>query len=74
MWPGGVQPTTANVEQQEKDGKIILSCATEGASIGYRVNGGKWQLYTKPLDILEGSKLEFKAIRIGFKESEITSI
>ncbi|MCK5774939.1 MAG: chitobiase/beta-hexosaminidase C-terminal domain-containing protein, partial [Bacteroidales bacterium] len=74
MWPGGVQPKTASVNSKIVNNKLELSCETEGASIGYKIDGGKWQLYTEPLEVIENSKLEFKAIRIGFKESEIGSL
>ncbi len=72
MWPGGKQPTTSEVIAKSKDGKIILKCSTKGASIGFRINSTKWELYTKPIKISSKSKYEFKAIRIGYKESKIT--
>ena len=74
MWPGGIQPTTANVFSELNDGIITLSCPTEGASIGYRVNNRAWKIYTKPLKVSDSEKIEFKAIRIGYKESSITSL
>ncbi|MCK5906215.1 MAG: hypothetical protein KAG37_01410 [Flavobacteriales bacterium] len=42
--------------------------------ISYKVNGENWQLDPESLEVKENSKLEFKAIRIGFKESEIGSL
>ena len=74
MWPGGVQPTTKQVIANKNNNTITLSCETEGASIGYRIDGGKWQLYTKPISIEKGKKVEAKAIRIGYKESDILTI
>ena len=74
MWPNGKQPITSKVITDIHKGQAILYCRTKGASIGYRVDGGKWQLYTHPFKIDENKKIEFKAIRIGYKESEITSL
>jgi arylsulfatase A-like enzyme len=73
MWPGGVQPTTSKVDYKIIDDKLVLSCSTVGASIGYQIEGVNWESYTHPLNISKGHKLKFKAIRIGFKESEISS-
>jgi arylsulfatase A-like enzyme len=53
---------------------VQLHCATQGASIGYIVEGGAradWQLYTTPLRLPAGrTQLCAKAIRIGYAESE----
>jgi hypothetical protein len=74
MWPGGKQPVTAAPTIQVESGKATIRCTTEGASIGYRLtNDGPWQLYSKPIRCESGDMLQAKAIRIGYKESEIAT-
>lgn len=44
---------------------------TSQASIGYRIDGGAWQLYTQGIDLPSAIKtIEFKAVRYGYFESE----
>ncbi|MBT5187955.1 MAG: sulfatase [Kordiimonadaceae bacterium] len=72
MWPGLVQPITLPVNFNMMNGKTFLISDTEGASIGYRTIGqNEWKLYTSPLTLDE--PIEAKAIRYGYKESEISS-
>ncbi|WP_044218016.1 sulfatase family protein [Flammeovirga pacifica] len=73
MWPNNTQPITLNVGGVYQDGVLKLNCPTESVSIGYRVNGGKWKLYHQPISTQKGDLVEAKAIRIGYKTSEITS-
>lgn len=78
FWPGMLQPETASVTFKTlKKGALSLACDTEGASIGYQINneiGSKhWNLYTTPLDISKDQKIVARAIKIGFKASEISS-
>jgi arylsulfatase A-like enzyme len=82
MWPpDGIQPETEVPSFSCGSGsfegrvEVKLTCATEGASIGYRVDDSKnWQLYTGPLAIERTSRITAKAIRIGFKPSQEASI
>ena len=59
------------------NGKISISCPTEGASIGYKVAGNdgmepkSWTVYQKPFAFPKGAKLLVEAHRIGFKESKV---
>lgn len=78
FWPEMIQPVTENVTFSiEKKGKIKLSCTTKGASIGYQLGnniGSKhWRLYNAPIQINKKQKIVARAIRIGYKASEITS-
>ena len=75
MWPGRKQPVTA-VPTIEIDAKrAIIQCATDGASIGYRLsNDGPWQLYSKPIQLKGVAMMQAKAIRIGYEESEIAKM
>jgi hypothetical protein len=52
---------------------VTLSCATEGASLAYRLGKGRWLLYTKPLVIEELATVEVQAIRLGWKASRVVS-
>lgn len=77
MWPGRVQPVTANPVAiiSEANDLITLRSETEGASIGYQllnVNeeaGESWQIYQNPFSLDDGQKLVAIAHRIGFKPS-----
>lgn len=57
---------------------VQLHCATQGASIAYTFDPGEhpaWHLYTQPLRIEPGPNvLRARAIRIGFDESEESSL
>ncbi|MEM8524366.1 MAG: sulfatase [Bacteroidota bacterium] len=73
LWPpNGNQPTTENPEINLQGLQIELTCATEGASIAYRLNkNGRWLLYTEPFSVKGVRQVESKAIRLGWKESEL---
>ena len=79
LWPpDGVQPLTGepDIFLQNQEGsenlKVILSCNTEGASIGYMLNdSGKWLLYSDPINVPGDTKISVQAIRIGYKPSAI---
>ena len=74
MWPGKKQPVTAIPVIKMEAKKAIIECATEGASIGYRLSDdGPWQLYSKPIKREGIAMLQAKAIRIGCKESRIAT-
>ncbi|PCI08415.1 MAG: sulfatase [Flavobacteriaceae bacterium] len=79
-WPNGVQPTTAKTDIKKEQGKIILNCDTEGASIAYKIADNPdekfnyndhWKLYSKPINIEKGKYLYTISERIGYKESEV---
>ena len=78
LW-GGLerQPQTSEPVIAERGGQLLLSCPTEGASIGYRIQPENdstytpWQVYQKPLVLDQGKTLEIQAHRIGYKPSEI---
>ena len=76
FWPGMLQPTTAPVRfKKQKNGSIALFCDTAGASIGYQigdaVGGTHWELYTAPLKKIKKKQLVARAVRIGYRTSEI---
>ena len=69
----GEIPTTPAPTAREINGHIELR-ATMNASIGYRVDGGIWQLYTRPVTRGAGTLLESKAVRYGYRESALLSL
>jgi hypothetical protein len=76
MWPGKVQPVTAAPQIKAAppgNGQttLTITCPTEGASIGYQVDGGRWLLYSQPVVIGSSSQILAKAIRIGYKTSDL---
>ena len=77
FWPEMIQPVTSDVKiHVNSDGLVKMSCDTKGASIGYQtedmIGEGRWLLYTKPIKIKSTQKLLARAIRIGYKASNIT--
>ena len=68
--PDGEAQVTAQPGLDFRDGLMHLS-STQGASIGYRVDEGHWQLYTQPVVIPAGKVVEAKAVRYGWEESEV---
>ncbi len=81
LWSGhDTKPQTSEPQVTSSQGKITIECATEGASIGYKVIGtervepGGWTVYQKPFEVKQGSRLMVVADRIGFEPSEIIQI
>ena len=75
-WGAESQPQTTKpvmfVSPGGNDILVKLASETEGASIGYRFEGEtRWRLYTRQIDVRPGTRIEAKAIRYGFKESEV---
>jgi hypothetical protein len=70
FWPGHQQPVTATpVIETAADGTVTITCATPGASIGYRLgNSQKWHVFAGPFKASEA--VHAKAIRLGYKVSE----
>lgn len=75
MWPGRKQPVTATpavetTAASDSEVTVRITCATEGASIGYRLGrDGRWLLYTEPVRVAGGTELWTRAVRIGYKPS-----
>jgi hypothetical protein len=53
---------------------VRISCATKGASVGYRLGADKrWRIHTGPFTVTSGTAVAARAIRIGYKPSaEVT--
>ncbi len=81
LWnDGDSQPITALPEISYANGKIDISCKTEGASVGYKIktkNGAfpkTWSIYKKPFELSKDAELLVKAHRIGFKSSKVVEV
>jgi N-sulfoglucosamine sulfohydrolase len=82
MWPGLVQPQTLLPKIEFKNGKITMSCSTEGASIAYLLSDRKispdlnsgWLLYSNPISKPQNQHLYVLATRIGYKDSEVLEL
>ena len=79
MWPGGKQPVTQApafaVDCSGPTPSVELHATTPGSSLGWRHVGAPfWSLYlySGPLEAVpRGARLEAKAIRYGYRESEV---
>jgi uncharacterized sulfatase len=67
MRPGGVWQKTAT-PVIKRGAKVEIACTTPGASIAYRVDGGRWLLYAGPFEA--PGKVTAKACRLGYLDSE----
>ena len=76
LWaPDGVQPETAPLLlNRTEGGRESLTCATAGASIGYRAKGEQaWQVFKPATRFEAGVEYEAVAHRIGYARSPILS-
>lgn len=68
--PGGLQIKTPAPSANITDGVLTVTDVATGASVGYRQGSGPWQLYSKAAKLPLTDKVEVKAIRYGWKESD----
>ncbi len=66
----GKQKITPLPEITVSGNELSISCEEKGASIGYQINDGPWQLYINPLYLIGNEKITAKAVRYGWKESK----
>jgi hypothetical protein len=70
FWPDGREPVTADPSwQRDADGRLALQCATPGASLELRLDGGPWRLYTEPVEAPPETRLQARAVRYGWAGS-----
>jgi len=79
FWPRGKQPVTEPPVFISKAGTVEMIPATPGASIAYQINNaglrpGHWQLYTKPLQAKSGDTISAVSVRVGYAQSQPTSL
>jgi N-sulfoglucosamine sulfohydrolase len=77
LWSGqDSQPKTKEPIITFENGKVSVSCETEGASIGFKVitrygnTSESWKIYHNPITIPEGSTVKIQAHRIGYVPSK----
>jgi len=77
LWSGkDSKPKTSEPIIIFENGKVSLSCETEGASIGYKIkseNGSfqeAWNIYKKPFKVVDNAEIVVQAHRIGFVPSK----
>ena len=72
FWPNGEQPVTQPPTISiNKAGMANIVPAAADDSIGYRINGGTWKLYSQPLLVPKNAILEAKSVRYGWAESAL---
>jgi N-sulfoglucosamine sulfohydrolase len=79
FWPGRVQPETSapviSVDRAAADtATLTLTSATEGASIAWTTEAGDnphWLLYTAPVRLSVPATIRARAVRYGYRESEV---
>ena len=72
LWAGAEEKprTAAPVLSRAEDGRITITCATDGATIGYRLGDtGPWSIYTEDCVVPDDEALTVRADRIGFAPS-----
>lgn len=75
FWPNGEQPVTKQPQifiNKMATASIVPSAVHD--SVGYRVNGGAWNLYSKPLSLPKNAILETKSVRYGWAESPVIRV
>ena len=74
FWPEGIQPvTTAPTIEISNDNLMTIVPANSDDSIGYRVNNGRWKIYSRPFVPPVGSSIQVKAVRYGWAESPVVN-
>lgn len=81
LWKGNdAQPITSAPVLINNNGIVAISCATKGASIGYKIilknekTPMSWHIYQDPIPLPLGAKLVVQAHRIGYKPSKAVQI
>ncbi len=72
FWPEGEHPITASPSFRWQAPMLTIRCETNGASLGYRINGGRWQVYSGAFGAAPDDYVEARAVRYGWRESEAT--
>lgn len=81
-WGGKTQPPVTAMPKVVITNKgVTISCATPGASIGYKIikagtatQSKAWDVYQTPLQLNKGDELIIKAQRIGYKAAVLTYV
>ena len=71
--PGGERQVTPAPTLSVSGGELLITPAAAGHSLEYRLDDGRWQLYTGPASVDPTNAIEARAVRYGWEESEIVS-
>ena len=75
FWPNGEQPVTKTPQILINNvGTASIVPSAENDSVGYRVDGDAWKLYSKPLSLPKNAILEAKSVRYGWAESPVIRV
>ena len=72
--PRGRREVTPAPVVEVRDGRVSIRSETRGASLGYRIDGGRWRLYTGPFGAPAGARVTAKAVRYGWQESDAVTV
>ena len=71
--PDGV-PRDYIYASRDRNARILIEPVTPGSSLEYRLDGGGWHLYTLPVYAGGAKRIEARAVRYGWKESDIVAV
>ena len=71
---GGERQQTQPPQVSVRDLRVFIEPATPGSSLEYRLDGGSWHLYTVPFDAGSAEKIEARAVRYGWRQSDIVGV
>jgi arylsulfatase A-like enzyme len=71
--PDGRRQQTSAPRAELVGARLVVHATTAGASLGYRIDGGPWRLYTEPVQVPRGARVQTKAVRYGWLESEVVA-
>ena len=77
--PNGKELKVAAPKIIQAGNKVTLSCTTEGATIGYKINNDSqnaddWTIYTGVFEVATGDSLKVVADRIGYRYSNLNEV
>jgi arylsulfatase A-like enzyme len=71
--PGGERRVTPAPRLHREAGAVVISPAAPGHSLEYSVEDGPWELYVGPVTASPGQEVSARAVRYGWKESQIVT-
>ena len=79
LWQGAnIKPKTEAPTVKLKEGMVVVSSETKGATISYQVirkdvEQNTWELYQRPVEMFKDSCYKVIAHRLGYQESNVVS-
>jgi N-sulfoglucosamine sulfohydrolase len=74
FYPAGERPQTPAPTVSMANGRLTVEGSVDGSSLGYRVDGNHWLLYSGPTELSKADTIEVKAVRYGWKASEVIEL